>query len=370
MQRLLCLTLLLTFGLAWPALASHPDTKTEIENLKARIQALEAEVADGQPEERPFTLAALDRHLTFGGLFELEASWTDPEQGASSSDLTLATAQLSLEAEATENIGGHLILLYEEDPDNPDDETVKVDEAVISLGCPKPLFGQKASLHGGKLYLPFGKFNSYMVSDPLTLELGETADTALVLGLEGDLWTASLGVFNGGTDAVGDEDHIDTLVAALEITPRDNLVFGVSYISDLAESDNGLVADASLYSDSVPGASAFVSATFGPFGLEAEILGALDDFDTGLVNHPNGTDLTGTKPLTWNLEASWQATEKLQLAARLEGANDFQDDITRYGVAGSYGLFRNTVLALELLHADADNGGDADSATAQLAFEF
>lgn len=355
--------LTLGFGLS-SALAAHPDTSSEIENLKQRIEALEAGQAEQTAEEPPFSLMVAGKYLTLGGLLELEANYTDIDGGGDSSDLTLATAELSLEVAINEQIGGHVILLYEEDQG---DDSLNVDEAAISLHCPKPFMGQTGAFYGGKLYLPFGKFNSNMVSDPLTLELGETNDTAAIFALEGDLWNFSLGVFNGGTDAAGDDDHIDSLVAALELTPMENVSFGVSYISDLAESDVELVADSTLYSDNVAGASAFISATFGPVGLEGEILGALDDFDSALVGL---SDLSGTKPLAWNLEASYQATDDLLFAARYEQANDFKDDVKRYGAAASYGLFAHTVLALEYLHADPETDPDSDTMTAQLAFEF
>lgn len=355
----------LTLGIGLSsALAAHPDTSSEIENLKQRIEALEAGQAEKTAEEPPFSLMAAGKYLTLGGLLELEANYTDINGGDSRSDLTLATAELSLEVAINEQIGGHVILLYEEDQG---DDSLNVDEAVISLHSPKPFMGQTGAFYGGKLYLPFGKFNSNMVSDPLTLELGETNDTAAIFALEGDLWNFSLGIFNGGTDAVGDDDHLDSLVAALELTPMENVSFGVSYISDLAESDVELVADSTLYSDNVAGVSAFISATFGPVGLEAEILGALDDFDSALVGL---SDLSGTKSLAWNLEASYQATDDLLFAARYEQANDFQDDVKRYGAAASYGLFAHTVLALEYLHADPETDPDSDTMTAQLAFEF
>jgi len=361
------LVILALFIIVSPVLAAHPDTNTEIENLKHRIEALEAETAGEEAEEPPFRLFSAGKHLTFSGLLELEASYNNIDGGDDSSDLSLATFEFSTEVTVNDNLGGHVILLYEEE--DPDDETVKVDEAVIYLKSSSAFHGQTPAFYGGKLYVSFGKFNSGMISDPLTLELGETNDTAALVALEGELWNLSFGVFNGGTDAAGDDNHIDSFVSVLEITPIDNLSFGISYISDLAESDNGLVADPALYTDSVAGASAFVSATFGQFGLDGEFLGALDDFDAALIGQPD-VDLTGEKPTAWNLEISWMPVDDLQLAARYEQASDFQDDVTRYGIAGSYGLFGSAVLALEYLHADPENDPNSDTLTAQLAFEF
>ena len=354
---------------ATPALAVHPDAKAEIENLKKRIEALESQKdSSNQTEDQGLDFGQISKYVTLHGLLEAEAYYAKPNDSDEESDLTLATAELSIEATLNEIVGGHLTLLYEEEEGEEDD--IDVDEAVISLTSPGQLFGQTPSVHVGRMYVPFGMFNSYMISDPLTLEIGETQDTAALFALEGDLWVFKTGIFNGDTDADGDNNHIDNFVASLELMPVENLAFGVSYINDLAESDNELVQDATLYSSNVAGASAFLSAQCGQFGLELEYLTALDDFDSALV--AIGEDLTGKRPEAWNLELTWMPTEKIQLAARYEEANDFQDDVKRYGATASYGLHEHVVVALEYLRSDADVAMDdtVDVVTAQLALEF
>ncbi len=357
------------FVLAAPALAIHPDANSEIENLKRRIEALESqETSSTQAEDQDLDFGQISKYITLHGLLEAEAYYAKPNDSDEESDLTLATAELSIEATLNEAVGGHLTLLYEEEAGEEDD--IDVDEAVISLTSPGQLFGQAPSVHVGRMYVPFGMFNSYMISDPLTLELGETQDTAALFALEGDLWVFKAGVFNGETDAEGDNNHIDNFVASLELMPVENLAFGGSYINDLAESDNELVQDATLYSSNVAGASAFLSVQCGQFGLELEYLTALDDFDSALV--AIGEDLTGKRPEAWNIELVWMPAEKVQLAARYEEANDFQDDVKRYGATASYGLHEHAVVALEYLRSDADVAMDdtVDVVTAQLALEF
>ncbi len=357
------------FLCAAPASAIHPDAKAEIENLKKRIEALESQqTASNQAEEQGLDFGQISKYVTLHGLLEAEAYYADPSDSDEESDLTLATAELSIEATLNEMVGGHITLLYEEEDGEDDD--IDVDEAVISLTSPGQLFGQTPSVHVGRMYVPFGMFNSYMVSDPLTLEIGETQDTAALFALEGDVWVLKAGVFNGDVDADGDNNHIDNFVASLELMPVENLAFGFSYINDLAESDSELVQDATLYSSNVAGASAFLSAQCGQFGLELEYLTALDDFDSALIAIGDG--LTGKRPEAWNLELAWMPTEKVQLAVRYEEANDFQDDVKRYGATASYGLHEHVVVALEYLRSDADVAVDdtVDVVTAQLALEF
>lgn len=349
------------------ALASHPgDGNSEIENLKRRIEVLEAERTETtSAKESPLTLRSLADKIAVHGLIELEAMYNKPEGVDESSDLTLATVELGLGIQATDYLGGHILLLWEENETEP----VDLDEAVVRLTVPSTVWGMKAGFTGGKMYLPFGKFNSFMITDPLTLDLGETNQSAGLLTLEGAKWSLQTGAFSGETDTEGDNDTIDGWVAALEIQPTEGFGLGASLLSDLAESDMELVGDEALYKESVMAASAWISYQIGQFGLEAEYLTALDRFESALVGL---SDLTGDRPSAWNLELAWMPNERLQVAGRYEQADDFQDDVIRYGTTISYGLFEHAVLALEYLRSDA-KGPDADSdhtVTAQLAFEF
>ena len=354
--------------LTTPALAVHPEEKSELENLKKRIELLEAEQPADAERKPAVDLGRISQYLTLHGLLEVEASYAEPDGGDAESDLTLATAELALVATLNDFVGGHLVLLYEEEEDAEDD--LDVDEAVISLTSPGSLLGQTPALHAGRMYVPFGMFNSYMVSDPLTLDLGETQDTAALVALEGDLWNLQLGAFNGDADTHGDNNSIDSWVAAVEFTLGDRLGFGASYLSDLAETDIDLVPDTDLYSSSVPAASAFLSAYYGAFGFEAEFVSALEDFDADVV--AIGTDLTGDRPAAWNLELAWMPVADIQLAARYEGAEDFQDDVRRYGATVSYGFHEHALVALEYLYAETDlsEADSVDLVTAQLALEF
>ena len=397
--RFLSLTggLIFAFLVMVPAVfADHPDVSPQLENLKKRIEALEA----AQPysyepdnaagtgdnpeinnlEQRIKTLeeqaekatspdiSKISEHLNLHGLLEVEATYTKPEGGGKDSDLTLATAELSLEARLNQYASGHLALLYEEQED--EDNDVEFDEAVISLTLPIPLVDHSASLHAGRMYVPFGTFESYMITDPLTLDLGETRATAALIALEGDVWSLKGATFNGEADTSGGNDNIDTWVSSLEVSLGESIRFGSSFISDLAESDDELVSDQADYSSNVPGASAFISVQYGDLGFIAEYLGALEKFDSSLVDA--GTDLTGKRPEAWNLELAWRPLERLEVAARYEKAHDFQDNVSRYGSTVSYGLFEQVVIALEFLHANADVDEDdpVNIVTTQLALEF
>jgi hypothetical protein len=350
-------------GTTWAA--PPAETRGEIENLKRRIAILEAQAAAGENDEEDLSLADLTERITLHGLIEVEAAYNKPRGGDESSDMTLATVELGADIRVTDWLGGEIVLLWEENETEP----VDLDVGVVTLTCPRPLFGLTAGFTGGKMYLPFGKFNSFMVTDPLTLDLGETNQSAALLTLEGTHWSLRAGAFSGETDTRDDNQAIDGWVAALEITPLESLTFGFSLISDLAESDIALIEDEDMYRESVLGGAAFVSWTLGTLGMEAEYVTALETFDPVLIGL---TDLTGKRPRAWNLELAWTFAEHWQAALRYEQAEDFQDDATRYGGALSWGLMEHAVLAVEYLHGDAKGpeGVLEHTVTAQLAVAF
>ncbi len=363
-RRFLGQSLVVTLMMVLPAVAvAQPDyeaMRSQIENLRERIAILEGEKT--KPDE-PFILTALNKSITLGGLLELEAFWDKVEGEEETSDLQLATVELSADVDINENIAGHLSLLWE---DGGTDD-IEIDQAVIFLRHPVPFWSHYVTFAGGKMYLPFGNFDSAFISDPLTLELGETNSTAAVFGFQGNLMALHIGAFNGEVDTLDDDDQIDSWVASLELTPVDGFAFGISYLSDIAESDIELVQDEDLYRSSVAAGGAYLSWRLGDLNLLAEYIATLESLSSEIVGA--GEDLTGEKPWAWNLELAWEPTDRWQVAAKAEGAKDFQNDLKRYGVVVSRGLFRNTVLGLEYLYGD-DDENISHTVTAQLALSF
>ncbi len=338
------------------------ETKSEIESLKRRIDKLEGEAPR---EEKPFSIAALGRRLTFWGLVEIEAFYNKTEGRPESSDVIVATAQLAADLRITDNIGGHIVFLHEEDQTDLD-----VDEANIIIYCPKKFGGGTSGLIAGKFYLPFGNFSTNMITDPLTLDLGETNNTALVLNWKNETISANLGFFNGDADVRDDHDNIDSFVFSVDMNLGKNIAYGVSLISDLAESDLGLVdtGPPNQYTSDTPAGSAYIHLVFGQFAIIGEHVGALDEFNQEVID-PNG-DLTGDKPWAINLGAAISITEQFGAAVRFEKADDFRNDMNRYGATVSYGIIDGAIVALEYLLTDPDNGDMSHTFTTQLAFKF
>lgn len=337
----LAATLLLTPAFA---LAHGEDSAPAAADLDQRLRAVEqrqAELYHTLEEKKSAGLATLlDGHLRLSGLIEVEGAYqrTRLQAGGSDeeSDLTLATAQLGLTAKANDQLGATLTLLYEE----ADDAQIEVDEATIDLGQ------GPWQARVGRQYLPFGVFRSHFISDPLTLELGETRETALLAGFHHDLVKLHAFVFGGDFEQAGRDRQLRDFGASLGLTPAEGMEFALSYLSDLADSDSELIADD--YTRRVDGWSTSALLTLGPVELCGEYLGALKSFAAAdVLNNPPGENL---RPRTWNLEAAWYLLDSLELAARLEGSGEFFGQPNRqYGLGGSWGFYENATLSLEYL---------------------
>ena len=305
--------------------------------------------------------------INIGVLLETEVSYskTDLTTGGdtTTSDIVLATAELDIGVEIHEKVYGQLNYLYEED-----DTPLGVDVGTITVGD-----FNGVSVTVGQMYVPFGMFNSHFISDQMTLLLGETNESAVVVAYSTDMLTVQAGLFNGTTKKYEDDDAIDDFVSSIEVTPVKQVTFGASYMSDISDSDtlegeSGLADD---YVDRVGGVSVFVSATFGPVTLEGEYMGATDKFDSADLD--NNMDSNGDKPKTFNIEAAYSVNDKLEVAIRIEGNDEFfGNPESQYGVAASYSIWDGVTGSVELLQGeyasdDPDNNDDRTLITAQLS---
>ncbi|NTV12682.1 MAG: LbtU family siderophore porin [Desulfobulbaceae bacterium] len=352
---------LLLLATATPALA---EPAGEIEELRHRLEKLEARENGAEG----FALATQAGRLTMFGAIEVEGSYRKTADRNAESDTTVATALLGFEAAFSDRVKGRIVLLHEEG----EEPNLDLDEANLTLTRPETLAGT-FSIRAGHDHLPFGAFTSVMVSDPLTLDLGEISKTGLISVWENGKIALKLAVFNGDRDSSG-HDVIDNGVAALIFTPTEQISVGASYLCDLAESDFGLLANATApYESNVNAASAYLTLKFSPVTINLEYLGALQEFSEGMLADPDrAPELTGRKPRAWFAEATFAHGEDWAVSGRYEQAKDYQDDVARYGATVSYGLDTNTTLSLEYLYSDFARtiNETAQQVTVQLALEF
>lgn len=369
---------------------SRPQSVPALADREKTLEAKSSEVVAEKSEGGEGMLAGAGSKISFSGLLEaaMSSGRTTDSVGSkqSGSDLSLATAQLSADAFVSDYVNGHLTLLYEEDPADSSNNNVVLDEAYVGINggeaCP-------TYVNIGRMYVPFGHFESHFVSDPTTLTLGETNDTAVVAGYADDIFDLEIGVFKGKVSAEGKNQQINSMTASAVLTlPKSDegrlaMKGGVSYLSNLATSD-GLephTADDMDDDDTttimtpgeanmVAGVSAFLGLAYADrVFLDAEFLGAMDDFADGDLSF---ADDANRRPHAWNVEAAVRLFDKMECAVRYGGSDEagtfLADD--EYGVVLLYNLFDNTSLAVEYLFQEFQDNSQNRQSTVQLAVEF
>jgi len=294
--------------------------------------------------------------IELSGLLEAEASYADTDAG-DSSDIVLATLELGIDAEIAEWLSAHVLFLYEED----ETDGIEVDEAFVTLSPGDSGF----FVNAGRFAQGIGAFPSWMITDPLTLELGETTQkSSVALGWGNETVEALVSVYKGDVQK-SDEDHVNTWVGSLNVAGAVGELeceAGVSYTNNIADSDT-LVEDF----DGIPttgfvgGYSGYLLVGLGPVILSGEYLSATDEFSDGAR--------AGNRPSAWNVEFFWDFPSPLALAARVGGAHEFDID-NQYGAVVSWELYGGVAIGAEYLRNENADDTSEDVLTLQLAAEL
>lgn len=356
-KQILSVVIAATFP--FPALLMAETTLDDrLESAERRIQYLESRVQDQDKtlNEQTSVDSWSDR-VEISGLIEVEAGFEDPDGGDSESSLTLATAELGIAARITDILSGEIVLLFEDDGE----EELDVDLAALTIAP-----NDSWAITAGQFYLPFGVYDTQMVSDPLTLELGETRETAVQTAYHQGSFGLTAYLFDGDASEDG-KSKIDNFGLAFALAQEGDS-FGyaanLGYINDIGDSD-GLIDTAGDVHDRVAGLAASLVVTSGPFTLIGEYLGAMDEFDA-----------TGEEPSAYNLEAGYGfalAGREAGFAIGVQGSDDAEavglpEDMVV--AALSIEVVESASLALEYARAQAYDGEETGILTLQLAAEF
>ncbi len=281
-----------------------------------------------------------------------------------------AFLQLGLEVSPFSWMTAELIYEYALDSfsdwDSSDAHTL--DEATVSLEA------SDFELVAGKQYLPFGVYFSRFVSAPI-LVFGETRDQGVTLSyLPGDRLDISAFAYTGQAKKAGSKGASWDWGFAAEVSPSDYVSFGVSYLSDLADSQEGLLDDFNdRYDTRVDALSAFAVIEYDRFELTGEFVGALDSFEE--------LDSDRDKPRAWNVELAFYPEGNFEWALRLEGSDELEDaPRLQGGAAVAWRVTRYASVTLEYLRGSYEAGlaedGDereldkVDQIGALMSFEF
>jgi len=343
------------------------DKTKQKEDLQALIRA---EVRGLVPGEDYWTEKAqelgekgpIDK-FNFGLL--IEAGVVDRDQNANGedeNDISLTTVSLSIEAIVNRWVTGETNFLYEDPGFSDTDASLNVEEGFITIGNMDefPFFAKV-----GKFYVPYGAVLTHFPDDPLmdvpvTLAFGEINEKALLAGFE--KWGLSLSayVFNGSVEKTADDaDAIDSFGIDANYTyesePNElTLQVGASYLSNLADTDGISGVVPGTLERLVDGWAAYLSSSWGKFFLDAEYMGALDEFRVAELADENGME---AEPSVWNIEFGlnhdwWR---NLEVAFKIAGSDEAENlsiPETRFGVVLNQEIFDNTIWSAGYLNDD------------------
>ena len=335
--------------------------------------------AEKEQQQQPL-LHVINEHVALSGRVEVEATSSKDFDGIENSDVTLATVEIGLQTALSDWSSARLLLLYEE---GEEDNHLIVDEGVITLGNMEkfPFY-----LVAGKMYLPFGFYESSMISDPLTLELGETNDSAAQVAFNAAGFYGSVYGFNGDINETGEDDKIDSWGADIGYGYEAEgfcLEAGIDWINNIGDTDavgDYLLDDVSIdaIDDYVDGLAVHAAFSLGPFRLIGEYVTALDEFDVAEIDF----DGQGAEPEAMIFEVNYTTQLFSRETVFALGYQTTDEALAlglpekRYLGAVNICLFDHTLLAFEYLHDedyDENKGGtgkDGHAATVQLAVEY
>ena len=330
--------------------------------LASRVTALEDALSQG-----------IIQKVQFSGAIEAEVGYGSDYDDVKESDIDLTTLELGIDVALTDFFSGFALMKWEEDGG----EGVFLDEGGVTLGNVDE-YGVAVTV--GKLYVPFGVYETGMISDPLTLELGETREGAFIVNFGAGGFYGAVYTFNSAISDDADDDMIDAFGMTAGYTYEvDGISVDLSagWISNLTSSGgfSGYLDDdgVALLDDYITGTTVSAVVSIVDFTLIGEYLTALD---SGYLAAED------SEPATWNLEfgygfeisghgASVSATYQGSDEAAMLGLPE-----TRIGAAFGFDITYGLGIAFEYIHDedyDASDGGtgeSADAVTCQLALEF
>ena len=319
-------------------LADTAERQTEDSGLESTLTDFSH--ASEEDEERGI---AISRWLSLFGQIELE--WTkqrlEPANGNSSEQTSESpeTYQLGFMARPWSNCELLLVLEYTSDSDQ-----LKADEASVKLTS------EPWAIRAGKFYTPFGTYLGNFINGPM-LEFGETRASGVNLSYSfGELSELSFMLYRGAADDQGRHAEALDWALSLESHASERISVGLSYQSDLADSDEHLLADSGdRFAHKVGALGGSLLWSGEAFELSFEALGALHSF-AELEEDRN-------RPLAWNLELKHPLPADMHLAWRLEGSRELADQPEiQAGVALIWEPDKHITITLEYLHGKFKKG--------------
>ena len=247
--------------------------------------------------------------LEIGGHADLDSVSTSPENQDGYTHIGISEFGLSLTAGITDWVAVEAGFLYEhtdlgERENVAGSEAAFLETATLRFGSPEGPW----SLAAGRQFLPFGVFDTRMISDPLTLEVAETNEISVSLGWSSGGLRAALFGF-GKNDELESANGVAGYGVAVSFSSEreeTGLDLNLALTSDFSYAANvqGVLADTTAngeHADRIAGLSAHAALRYGAATLIAEYVGALDSYTLREMEFAG----RGAQPASWLLEAAY-----------------------------------------------------------------
>ncbi len=337
--------ILLSFTAVTFSVSAEEDPYTNDERVKETL------IYRSPEERREAGLGKeINEWLSLSGLVEIEKSNTKSQfDGFEIKDnpRPIMSFQLGFDLTLADWLTGELIFDSEYDFEAKNSENefhAEWEEAFLEVSL------DDLDIKIGKQYYPFGEYFSYFITGPI-LEFGETRGNGVIIDYSFNNHIELSGYFfESNIDKQSGNEKFDW-GASVELVSEDESVrFGLSYLSDLSESDEEFLADFEReYKNRVPSWSAFLLLGFDQYEFTAEIVQAIQDFDE--------LDSGENKPDAYNFELAYLPISEFLIAIRYEVSDEFSDEPqNQYGISMTWVPNRNINFSAEYLHGSYKSG--------------
>lgn len=303
------------------------------------------------------------------------------EKATNKTDIELADVELNVIFKSSDKYDGSILIIKE-------DDKVIVDEAVLNY------HGANFDLSAGQMVVPFGAFETGMISDPLTLEYNELNINALLFsknldnGIDLSAYVFN-GAYNSNDETLGEDKAknrgINNFGFSINYENKKlGLKAGFDYINSIAEGA-GWTKGAGTSSFNA-GLALRLGYDFGVhiealkgFSFSVEHITAVKKFEekanTTFVDEKG----KGIKPSLTHIELNYEhkAFSKEANFALSSGSTDYElgtkpnrNKTAQTGFAWSIELEEGVSFGIEVLNKTAYNGDKIDIATTQWTHEF
>ncbi|MEJ2741051.1 MAG: LbtU family siderophore porin [Gammaproteobacteria bacterium] len=244
------------------------------------------------------------QHLEFGGTLEIEAiAYDGYTSDFDYEDVTVAALELGIGVTLSERLMAEVGFLYEED-----ETDFGVDIAVLHLAL-----SDVFTVSAGQVYIPFGRYETALVNDPFTLELGVSIETALLADYNAGTVKVTGYVFNGDVSEASETGDTANSFGVRVAGDAGTLSWGVDFMNNLADSDGISESVGASVPDLVSALSVYGSVDVGGIALYGEYLRALDD--TQFNNQ-------SFEPSALHLEAVFSAAGEASIVGAIQRTDD------------------------------------------------